>query len=724
MTGLIAQDAVEDPRLAERLNDLRSPAFWQKLNPQLHVDDAAYIQSVKPVTLDQADRDLTARRMAEEGYFQYFLPPAQQALPLAAMAQSVRTLIANGLVTPYAFMYDEFWLLFAQQAQVLGGFLGENFHALPDFWVWHVDPQKGESGWRPHRDKGRISLNQDGSPKSLTMWIPLTQATTLNGCMYVLPANRDPGYNSPNEHELNFDYPDIRALPAEPGHVLCWNQAVLHWGSRSSQFAQDARISVALEFQRADVPAFNLPLLSLRDLPSFETRLRLIAKQILQYAHIHTLTPAQEQFAREVLVETGSPVSKQAAAPSVKPALATGAGNAPSGGKDDKKRQGAAQPSVLDQLPAVALAQTTGKEPSPVDRQMLVNMFAQKQFIEAAAYAKAMTKHFPRNGFGWKVLGAALRQLGLTSDSLAPMQKAVQLMPADYEAFNNLGVTWRALGKLDQSVGCYQRAIELKPDYPDAHGNLGAALRDQGKYKEALAAFQRKLKLVPNDEEMLHQVASLSGVTTERAPDKYVAGVFDDYADRFDTHLQSVLKYDAPRQLVALVSKFATPPEQKWDVLDLGCGTGLMGVATAPLARQLVGVDLSAKMLEKAKARNLYQRLLQADLASMMKNEAPASFDVIFSADVFVYVGKLDEVTAEARRLLRPGGVFAFSIEALETEGDADYELQSSGRYRQSPGYIQRLAQANGFKLLEMAPTVIRMDDNKPINGYLVACQG
>jgi predicted TPR repeat methyltransferase len=171
-----------------------------------------------------------------------------------------------------------------------------------------------------------------------------------------------------------------------------------------------------------------------------------------------------------------------------------------------------------------------------------------------------------------------------------------------------------------------------------------------------------------------------------------------------------VLKYDAPRQLVALVSKYATPPEQKWDILDLGCGTGPMGVP---------------KMLDKARERRLYERLVQADLACMMNKEPSGSFDVAFAADVFVYIGKLDEVTAEARRLLRPGGVFAFSIETMEAdEAGADYELQSSGRYRQSAAYVRRLAQANGFTLLEVVPTVIHMDNNKPINGYLVARRG
>jgi ectoine hydroxylase-related dioxygenase (phytanoyl-CoA dioxygenase family) len=147
-----------------------------------------------------------------------------------------------------------------------------------------------------------MALYSDGTPKSLTVWIPLTNATPLNGCMYIIPANRDKTYNTSDENEWKFDYPDVRALPGQAGNVFVWNQAVLHWGSRTSRFAEEPRISVAFEFQRADVPPFNQPLLNPKHLPSFEARLKLIAKQLLQYKHMYPLSPAMEQFSQNVLI--------------------------------------------------------------------------------------------------------------------------------------------------------------------------------------------------------------------------------------------------------------------------------------------------------------------------------------------------------------------------------------------------------------------------------------
>jgi predicted TPR repeat methyltransferase len=141
--------------------------------------------------------------------------------------------------------------------------------------------------------------------------------------------------------------------------------------------------------------------------------------------------------------------------------------------------------------------------------------------------------------------------------------------------------------------------------------------------------------------------------------------LFDVYAQRFDSHLVQVLNYSVPEKLAASAALFPSGGE-KWAILDLGCGTGLSGAAIAQFARHMVGVDLSSKMLDKARERNLYARLEQLDLLAMMEAEPAASYDVVFAADVFVYLGKLDELVSQARRLLRPGGLFAFSVESLE----------------------------------------------------------
>ena len=143
----------------------------------------------------------------------------------------------------------------------------------------------------------------DGAPLSLTMWIPLSEANPLNGCMYIIPADRDPCYNTAEEHTPPRAEPyDIRALPAKPGEFLCWNQAVMHWGAHSSKRAPKARMSMALEFQRGDIPAFNNPLLDPNTEIPFARRLKLVAKQILQYKHMYALSPEMQKMAQKILM--------------------------------------------------------------------------------------------------------------------------------------------------------------------------------------------------------------------------------------------------------------------------------------------------------------------------------------------------------------------------------------------------------------------------------------
>ena len=104
---------------------------------------------------------------------------------------AVRRLHERRCPPVFAFVYDEFWSVCAKLAPLLGSLLTHDYRQLPDFWVWYVDPQVEASGWRPHRDKGPGSLLPDGSPKSVTVWIPLTDATPLNGCIYVVPSHLD-----------------------------------------------------------------------------------------------------------------------------------------------------------------------------------------------------------------------------------------------------------------------------------------------------------------------------------------------------------------------------------------------------------------------------------------------------------------------------------------------------------------------------------------------------
>ena len=95
---------------------------------------------------------------------------------------------------------------------------------------------------------------------------------------------------------------------------------------------------------------------------------------------------------------------------------------------------------------------STGNPPNPQEINALVALFTKGQYAEVVTLAHKMTVSFPLHGFGWKVLGAAFKQLGMNADALVPMQKAAELSSSDADAHSNLGVVLHELGKLDLSL--------------------------------------------------------------------------------------------------------------------------------------------------------------------------------------------------------------------------------------------------------------------------------
>ena len=98
-------------------------------------------------------------------------------------------------------------------------------------------------------------------------------------------------------------------------------------------------------------------------------------------------------------------------------------------------------------------------------------------------------------------------------------------------------------------------------------------------------------------------------------PEDLIAGLFDQYAEKFDEHLVSSLQYRTPQLLmdtlldvVSVTSGHNAAPPQWQRAADLGCGTGLMG----PLLRKhvivLEGADLSTAMINKAREKGCYDR--------------------------------------------------------------------------------------------------------------------
>ncbi len=99
-------------------------------------------------------------------------------------------------------------------------------------------------------------------------------------------------------------------------------------------------------------------------------------------------------------------------------------------------------------------------------------------------------------------------------------------------------------------------------------------------------------------------------------------------------------------------------------VLDLGCGFGKMcRYAIERGAASVVGVDISTKMLAKAREETADPRISYVQSALEDLSFAPASFDVVVSSLALHYLERFDSVCANVKTWLVPGGAFVFSVE-------------------------------------------------------------
>jgi predicted TPR repeat methyltransferase len=255
-------------------------------------------------------------------------------------------------------------------------------------------------------------------------------------------------------------------------------------------------------------------------------------------------------------------------------------------------------------------------------------------------------------------------------------------------------------------------------------GLLGHALSSLARHGDALDAYTEALKLAPEDPYVRHLVTA-GGVLPHaaRAPAEYLETVFDGYAERFEHHLIG-LGYRVPGLVRnALLAHVPIPGNGvTGPVLDLGCGTGLVGVVLSDLPfGPLVGVDLSGAMLEQARAKSLYAELHQADLEAVLADDT-RNWPVIVAADVFCYFGDLAPVLSQAARRLVPGGVMVFSVEEL-LAGAEPWRLGRQGRYAHSRAHVLEAVAGTELALRELRPETLRYEADTAVSGMLVVLE-
>jgi predicted TPR repeat methyltransferase len=266
-----------------------------------------------------------------------------------------------------------------------------------------------------------------------------------------------------------------------------------------------------------------------------------------------------------------------------------------------------------------------------------------------------------------------------------------------------------------------RQAIAEDPNSTAAYDMLGKLLYRESRAAEAAQVYRAWLNAAPLDPIASHLVAATSGgAAPTRASDGFVAALFERAAPDFDTTL-ATLGYRVPQLLFETAMAVLDPGGVGIAVLDLGCGTGLCGDWFRPLARRLVGVDLSAGMLANARRRGCFDELNCAELTEYLQR-CTERFDLITAADVFCYFGDLAAVFAAAARLLRPDGRFIFSVEHLEAAEDSrPMQLLEHGRYAHGTAYIHESLTRAGLLPVRTTKTFLRYERGAPVAGLVIA---
>lgn len=319
-------------------------------------------------------------------------------------------------------------------------------------------------------------------------------------------------------------------------------------------------------------------------------------------------------------------------------------------------------------------------------------------------------------------LGVILRRRGDGPGAEAAFRRALELDPDHGGAYHNLGSLMRDAGRTNDALTAYQKALELMPYDGESYRRVGATLYTLGRVADARVMYERWLALEPDSPVARHMVAACSGREVPiRASDEFLELTFDSFASSFDVVLER-LGYRAPALVADAVAATLGPPAATLDVLDAGAGTGLCGPLLRGFARHLVGIDLSARMLAKAKERDTYDELHTVELTAYLRAH-PASRDLIVSADTLVYFGDLAAALDAAEIALRAGGHLVFTVERAEDEPALGYQLNPHGRYSHGERYLREALGAAGFSPLTISPAHLRVENQLPVEGLVITAR-
>jgi len=315
-------------------------------------------------------------------------------------------------------------------------------------------------------------------------------------------------------------------------------------------------------------------------------------------------------------------------------------------------------------------------------------------------------------------------QLGNLFKSFSQLERAIEeynaalaLNPNSARILNNRGGALHRLGDHAAAQSDFSQAIAADSTLEPAYLNLGRLLDTQGDFTGAIKIYEQAIERSVNPAMFQHLVDSLREASPTKAPGAYVRSVFDDLAPVFDNHLVDDLGYNLPNRIAQELGGLPTGSFPTQMLVDLGCGTGLIGQKLSMQFQHLVGVDLSTRMLDQAEKKGVYHELIEGDVLAFLEKASDGSISALVAADVLIYLGDLEPLFAQAARCLSAHGLLVLSTEELS--GAHKYQLRKTGRFAHSPEYLRSLGTESGFTLLLEETFDLRKEVTTVVSGRL-----
>ncbi|RZS31996.1 methyltransferase domain-containing protein [Corticibacter populi] len=278
------------------------------------------------------------------------------------------------------------------------------------------------------------------------------------------------------------------------------------------------------------------------------------------------------------------------------------------------------------------------------------------------------------------------------------------------------------LGRTADALQTWARLSQLAPQAPQPRWARLHLLRQAGDRQGLQAELAALHSLAPDDPVVAHYTQWLAGQTPPTLPQVWLQWLGDAEAAHDDVRMQLRQGYALPRSLAAHLQTLF--PQRRFDLLDLGCGTGLLGQHLGRIEGRCHGIDIAPAMLQQASGRQVYDSLEQAEALDGLRAIGARQFDCVAALQLFPFIGDLQPCLAQAARVLRPGGLLFFSI---ETGAQDIAGLQPGGRYVHQPQQVLGLLRQAGFAHVRLRrQTLLRhrhAGQGDAVRGALVTAQ-